>query len=568
MPRRLLQAPGHKRSRSLGWLAVWWIETFTVRGPGPVVGLPVRYGDETTGFIVDCYALDERGRSLYDSAFYSRPKGCDKSGKAAALALFEALGPARFDGWAKGGEVYEFLGRSYVYAAGEPMGKVVVSPFVRIMATEEEQAGNVYKTIHHNLSDERAPLFELQAYGVQVGLGRILLPWGGEIRPSTAGAASKDGGSETFAVFDETHLYNRPVLREMYDTVANNLIKRKASTGTWYIETTTMYLPGEDSIAERTYSLADATEEGRTRRSRLLFDHSWGEVVDMRDEDELERGFTDAYGEALDWNSLEDLVNGAFDPRRAEARTRRLFLNSLTSADNAWVQVDEWSARNVITMRRKALEAGEPWLWMPPARGDRVTLGFDGARSDDATALIACRVSDRHVFPIQVWETPDGPEAIGYEVDREAVDAAVARAFDRYDVVGFYADPPYWQDYVDAWAKEYGDRLLVHAGAKHSLNWYTKNDVPMAAALDRLHEAILDGTMTHSGHLVTTRHFLNARRWPRRGGVVIGKERKGSPKKIDAAVAAALAFQAAADLGAKKKPDEKKTESVVPFAVR
>jgi hypothetical protein len=143
MPRRLLRADGHDRNRSLGWLATWWIETFCVHGPGAVIGQPVRLTDEYTGFIVDCYVLDSRGRRLYDSAFLSRPKGCNKSGLAADLVMFEAFGPARFAGFAVGGETYEFLGQTYTYQPGEPMGQTVVSPDVRILATEEEQAGAV-----------------------------------------------------------------------------------------------------------------------------------------------------------------------------------------------------------------------------------------------------------------------------------------------------------------------------------------------------------------------------------------------------------------------------------------
>ncbi|MEL0526035.1 hypothetical protein, partial [Neisseria gonorrhoeae] len=121
MPHKVVRPLGASRSRSLGWLALWWIETFVVHGPGAVQGEPIRHGDEYSQFIVDCYALDGDGRRLVDSAFFSRPKGCNKSGLAAELVLLEALDPCRFDGWAKGGEVFEFLGQTYVYAAGEPM---------------------------------------------------------------------------------------------------------------------------------------------------------------------------------------------------------------------------------------------------------------------------------------------------------------------------------------------------------------------------------------------------------------------------------------------------------------
>ncbi|MFH8737376.1 hypothetical protein [Streptomyces sp. NPDC017964] len=235
-------------------MAVAWMEYFVVHGPGDVQGEPVRHGDEYTGFVVDCYAVDDdEGRLLYDSAFFSRPKGCDKSGLGARIGLFEAFGPARFAGWAEGGEVYRDpwgLGFEYVYEPGEPMGRPVKVPYLRIMATEEGQTGNVFDTIHFNLTDEASPLSMVP--GVDVGLTRIILPDGGEIMPSTASSSSKDGGKETWVCFDETHLYNTPELRRMYATVTRNLRRRKRGAQTWYLETTTMFAPGQDSVAERT----------------------------------------------------------------------------------------------------------------------------------------------------------------------------------------------------------------------------------------------------------------------------------------------------------------------------
>uniref|UniRef100_A0A914DBZ4 Uncharacterized protein n=1 Tax=Acrobeloides nanus TaxID=290746 RepID=A0A914DBZ4_9BILA len=304
-----------RRERSLGWLAVWWMETFTVHGPGDIVGQPTRFGDEYTGFIVDAYAVDDTGRRLYDSAFLSRPKGCDKSGLAGKFSLFEAFGPARFSGWAQGGETYEFLGQVYTYRRGEPMGRTVTAPMVRILATEEEQTGNTYGTIYHNLTSSESPLFSLQAWGVIAGLSQVVIPGGGMIKRSTSGASSKDGGLETFVVFDETHLYNTPQLREMYNVVRDNLGKRAANAEPWFIETTTMFAPGEESVAEKTFAYADAIEEKRARRTRLLFDHRWGEVKDLADEAALAEAFREAYGDAIEWNPVEALIDKAYDPR-------------------------------------------------------------------------------------------------------------------------------------------------------------------------------------------------------------------------------------------------------------
>lgn len=210
MPRDLLRAPGHDRTKSLGWLAIAWMEFFCVHGPGQVVGLPVEHGDEYTFFVVDCYAVGEHpsnNHMLYDSAFFSRPKGCDKSGLGARLALFEALGPCRFAGWARGGEVFEDpwgLGFRYVYAPGEPMGRAIRAPVIQCMATEVGQVGNVFETIWYNLGgaddyadDELPPLSGVP--GISMNQEKVLLPKGGEIRVATASSAAKDGGRETFA---------------------------------------------------------------------------------------------------------------------------------------------------------------------------------------------------------------------------------------------------------------------------------------------------------------------------------------------------------------------------------
>lgn len=551
MPRQLIKAPGADRQKSLGWLATWWIETFVVQGPGDVQGEPIVHGDEFTGFIVDAYALDDDGRRLHDTAFFSRPKGCNKSGLAAELSLFEGLGPCRFDGWAKGGETFEFLGHTYTYSKGEPMGRPVKYPFVRIMATEENQTGNTFDMIFLNCDE--GPLAELKAYGMRANRGKIDLPFGGEIVPSTAGSASKDGGKETFVIFDESHLYNTKELRNMYSTVTRNLNKRKKIAETWALETTTMYLPGEESIAEATYNYAQQIMESnrvlgegekrkvRVRRSRLLFDHRWGEIVDLNDEEALEIAIDDAYGEAMDWNSRQGIIDDLYDPRRTPEESRRYFLNALTEAHNAWVTPQHMAQ---VTAQGVGVDDIE--------KGELVSLGFDGALTRDATALIGCRISDGALFAIKISERPDGPEAENWVVDQVAFDAKVAWCFKQFKVVAFNADPPHWQDWLEKWEREFGEEhLKVKAAPGSFLKWWTKRDIQMALALERLHQAIALNTVKIDPHPVLVRHFLNARRWERRGGLVIGKDTKNSMKKMDAAMAATLAYEARANYLAK-----------------
>ncbi|MFI7608799.1 hypothetical protein ACIBTV_27315 [Micromonospora sp. NPDC049366] len=545
MPRTLVRAPGTTRTRSLGWLANAWMEFFVRHGRGGVIGLPIVHGDEMMGFVVDCYALDENGRSPYDSVFFSRPKGCDKSGLAARFALFEALGPCRFAGWAKGGEVYRDpwgLGFVYRYEPGEPMGKPVAYPMVRIMATEEGQTGNIYDSIYYNLTDDECPLSQVP--GVDAGLTRVYLPGGGEIRPSTASSASKDGGLETFVALDETHIYNTPELRRMYETVTRNLLKRK-SEGTWYLETTTMFAPGENSVAESTFELAEAIKEGRTRRHRLLYDHRWGECSDLTKADQLRKAIEEAFGEAIAWQDIEAIIDEFYDPRKQVADSRRYFLNAQTSASDAWLTAQEWAA------------CASPDKHL--VDGDLVTLGLDGAVRDDAVALVGCRISDGHLELLGFWQKPADYHGDDWRVDTIAVDAAVAKAMARFRVAAFYMDPPYMQELCDKWTAEYGEQMQVKATQGKPLEWWTNRPRAIVSALERFYEAVralsvsytpdyaLDDEDAKARASTLRTHLLNARRRVGRAGITISKDYPKSSKKIDGAMAAVLSYEARGD---------------------
>lgn len=545
MARQIVRASGHDRNRSLGWLAVEWLEFFTLHGRGDARGQPVILGDEFAGFTIDCYALDSKGRLIYDSAFLSRPKGADKSGRGSGFCLFEGMGPCRFAGFAKGGEVYEDpwgFGFEYRYAKGEPMGRPVVDPYIRCLATEEGQTGNVYKSVFFNLTE--GPLSEVP--GVDPGLSRSYLPGGGSILPSTASSGAKDGGLETFVDFDETHLYNTPELREMYETVVRNLVKRKKSAGTWFLETTTMFAPGEDSIAEGSYRLAALIEEGqkagkaKVKRERHFSDHRWGECEDLSDEPALRAAITEAYGDAMAWMDLDSLVDQVLDPRAEPTDSRRFILNAPTEASNAWVAEYEWAARRDLT---KIVTKVEP-----------ITIGFDGSRKrsrgvTDATALIGCRVIDGHEFEIGVWEQPTGEAGRDWSVPVSAVDATVRQTFKDFNVVGFFADPALWETKVAEWEAEFGKKLKVKSTREHPIAfWMTGGSASRAAkAIEEFHSAIVDGEMTHDGSGAFTRHVLNARNRFGRFGMAIQKEHPQSERKIDAAVAGSLAWRARLD---------------------
>lgn len=436
---------------------------------------------------------------------------------------------------------------------------------MRCLATEEGQTGNTFRTVYYNLTDRDCPLYQWP--GVDAGKKEIFLPDGGEIRSSTASAASKDGGLETFSVLDETHLYVTDELRDMRDTVVGNMWKRQKNAGTLYLETTTMYEPGENSCAEGTYNEAAALMEGRKKRGshRLYFDHRWGNVPDLADEAALRQGLLEAYGDAIAWMDLDALVDKAYDTRTPESRVRRYMLNAQTSAKDAWLKAHEWDA------------CGDPTKEL--RHGEMVALGFDGSWNDDATCLVACSVESGHIEMIGGWEKPEGPEGEDWQVPREDVAAAVDLARKTYHVVGMYADPPHWDDYLDMFHREFAHEMLVQASPKRPLEWWTKSPNRMVPALERFHTAVLERRLSFTPAedrvgrkaelaLMLRRHALNARRDPRRSGLHIRKEYPKSPKKIDGIMSAVLSWECRQDAVAAGVLDQPQEQWFMPKRIR
>jgi len=354
----------------------------------------------------------------------------------------------------------------------------------------------------------------------------------------------------------------------MYEVVARNMRKRKKIAGTWFLETTTMFAPNEDSIAERTYRLSqmmrerqlDTTSHKKVLRERLLFDHRWGECDDLTDEPALRTAVKEAYGEAMEWNDLDGIIDEFHDPRAEVNNSRRYFLNAPTSAVNAYLHAYEWAAR----ADPKAVLADK----------DIVTLGFDGSRGrakgkPDATALVGCRVEDGHVFQVGIWEASDTPGTWeSWEPNTVEIEAAIASVFKKYTVAAFYADPGKdWRSHVNAWEAKYGTQTLVKNKRDHPFEWWMTGGRSglVQIAVEQFEGAVRNGDMTHDGSYGLTRHVLAARRRLSHGKLALAKDNDYSMHKIDAAVAAVLAWQARLDAitaGVLTKPKRRGTKLV------
>jgi hypothetical protein len=487
---------------------------------------PLTLTPEQALFVLRFYEIDPRTmHRRYRRAVFSRPKGSGKSPLLAAIACVEALGPVVPDGFD---------------AAGEPVGKpwgTVRTPWVQLAAVSEDQTRNAWTPLLEMLREGPAadhfPGLEPLDSFVNLPKGRIDFV--------TSSATSREGNRPVFAVLDQTESWTPERQGPKFAaTIRRNLGK----TGGSSIEAPNAYVPGALSVAEGSAEYAKRIAEGRAADEGLLWDHREAPPeTDMADRESLMAGLRFAYGDSAEdaggWVDLERIAAEVWDPATDPQDARQYYLNQVTHASDAWLSQPEWAGCSDATQ--------------VVADRDVVTLGFDGSRkrtgsrTTDATALIGCRVSDGHLFEIGVWEEPQGPAAAGWQVPTVEVLAAVEHAFRRWTVVGFYADPALWEGHIAQWEAAHGAGLRIKATRDHPIEWWMNRPSIVVRALEQFHGAVSDRELSHDGSYALTRHVLNARRRVGRSGVAIAKASPESPQKIDAAVAAVLAWQARLD---------------------
>ena len=219
-----------------------------------------------------------------------------------------------------------------------------------------------------------------------------------------------------------------------------------------------------------------------------------------------------------------------------EPTFRQLRLGQWVTSDDAWLPHGAWDS---IADSSRVVDEGE-----------RIVMAFDGSASGDSTVLIGCTVKDPHLFVIGMWENTGDKR---WRVPRAEVGRAVDTAFEKYDVVELACDPWGWRSEIEAWADRHGDKRVIH--------WDTSYRRRMAPATDLLYQAVMQHEVSHDGDSRLAAHVAHTMAESTSMGDVVKKDRRNSPRKIDAAVASIAAYDRAV-FHAKKKPSRK----VVTFA--
>ncbi|MEO3856225.1 hypothetical protein ABGB08_15060 [Acrocarpospora sp. B8E8] len=460
-------------------------------------------------FLLHWYAVDEDGGWLYHHGVRRLAKGSGKSPFAALMALAELCAPVR---------VKDFDPRAH----GGVIGKPVDMPLVQIAATAESQTANTMRMVRAFAPKGSRIVTE---FGLDPGKTRYYRAPEGTLEVITASSTAAEGAESSFVVGDETeHWKPSNGGPEMAATLEDNLTK----SGSRMLETCNSWIPGIGSVAEGSWDAWIAQEEGRTRgKSRILYDARVApHDTDLADERSLRRALEFVYEDCF-WQKISPIVERIWDPRSRPDDSKRKYLNWPTATEDAWTTLQAWSicaAPDTVV-----------------ADGEDIVGFFDGSRARDATALMGCRISDGFVFTIGVWE-PDTSHDTESVVPVAEVDAAVARMFDRWNVLAFFADVKEWEGFTRVtWPDRYASDLLVWAvpdgKEPQAIAWDMRARVyDFTLACELTETEINDRALQHDGDSRVARHVTNARRRPNRFGVSIGKESPDSPLKIDAAV--------------------------------
>lgn len=500
--------------RSLGWEMLAWTGVYLQASRDD----PWVWTDEQARFLLWWYAVEESGRFVFRDGVMQRLKGFGKDPIGAGIGLFEQCGPNSVGGFG---------------ADGHPLGVPHSDPWVQIAAVSLEQTKNTMRLLP-SLASPRA----VAEYGLSIGKTSA---YAGNrfLQAVTSSPATLQGARSTFVLLNETHEWvSSNGGHDMEYVLQNNSTKSKGGVART-LRITNAYEPGADSVAEHDRDAYEAVKAGRAVDTGILYDSLEASADAPLTIDAAPEVVRSVRGDST-WLDVERIVLSIADTRNSPSQSRRFWYNQIVAAEDAWLSPQEVGAC--------ASEDAKV------AEGDRVFLFVDGSKSDDATAVIGCRLEDGLVFQVGVWQRPPRlPVDQDWIVDRAAVDRAVRAAVSAYDVIGLWGDPSdarddetgerFWEPIFDEWARDFKlPFVAVKSGdERHAVTWDmrdARHTKAFTEECERFATDVKTKALAHDGSALLVQHLKNARRRPNKWGVSVGKEHRESRRKIDAAVCA------------------------------
>jgi len=342
----------------------------------------------------------------------------------------------------------------------------------------------------------------------------IEIPSTGSIyRVLSSEAYSKEGLSPTMVIYDELHAAPN---RELFDVMQLGMGARREPM---MIAITTAGVKsdasGQDSTAYSMYQYGQRVARGEINDPTFFM--AWWEAEQNSDH-HLKATWEKANPGFGDLNDPADFESMVKKTPESEFRTKRC--NQWVSSQQAWLPNGAWDK---LKSDKKINDDVE------------MVLGFDGSFSGDASVIVGVTLEDvPHIFVIKAWEKqPEDTDE--WRVDTLDVENEIIDFCSKYKVKEVACDPFRWQRSM---------QVLQDSGIP-IVEWPSSSANRMVPACAKFYDAVVNETITHDGNPLLARHISNSVVKTDRLGPRIVKEHRGSPRKIDAAVASIIGLDRA-----------------------
>jgi phage terminase large subunit-like protein len=472
--------------RGDGDVAALFAEAFGSVGKDGVAGRagdPLRLRDWQKDLLRHLYARDEDGGLVHQTALIGMPRKNGKSAlSSAAIGLYSLLGEG-----INGGEVI-------AVAATREQARIVFSEAKRMV--------------------ERSELKDL----VQVFRDSIFVPETNSVfKVMSAESWAAEGLNPSRVILDELHAQPN---RELFDVMSLAMGNRGKIGQVVAITTAGVKsdASGQDSIAYSLYNYGKRVATGEIDDPAFFM--AWWEAAPEADHREpttwqaANPGFDDIV-------SAADFESAVRRTPEAEFRTKRL--NQWVSSQMSWLPSGVWES------------LAEP---QPLDVDAEYILGFDGSFSGDTTVIVGCTIPTEdkpaHIFLVKAWEKPVEADD-SWRVDIQDAEFEIAKFCAAYKVREVACDPFSWQRSMEV-LQDQGIPIVEYPSTSARR---------MVASCARFYDAVTEGRLSHDGDPLVARHFTNAVIKIDNLGPRIVKENRNSNRRIDAAVAAVIAYDRA-----------------------
>lgn len=480
--------------RSSGHRVIKFIERHCVHPDGMWIGQPIRLETWQRRLILELFEIGEDDQRRHRWALVGIPKKNGKTTLAACLALY------------------------FLLADGEP------APLVVCAAASDEQADLAFGAAKAMVRMSPTLSQLCTAFDKEI---QVKDQPGARLRRVAAVAGTNDGQNIHAAILDELHEWNGARGENVWNVLTNGTGARRQPM---VLQITTAGYDLDGTVCGRQYQYGKRVKSGEVDDPRYYF--HWNEAPEGADhrDPEVWKAANPNYGVTVNEAFFADQLT-----KKSESVFRRYFLNQWVAGAELWLPFGAWDACKDLSLQ---LDPALP-----------VHVGIDVALRNDSTAVVLAQrqqleMGERTVVRARVWENPypeghslrESWELNIFEVERHLV-----------EMFGQYPEPACEIDDEIKPGPEFtydpmffSRSAQVLEGEGLAMVEYPQHDSRMIAASQSLYQLVVEGKLAHDGDPVLKRHIESATADQKPRGWRLTKP-KGSRRKIDAAVACAIA---------------------------